>query len=79
MAVAKKEKSKEQQTTWFERLSEEFRRIIAELRKVVWPTREETTRLTIVVLIISVVIGIFLFIGDTIFITLYSFLVGLFQ
>lgn len=79
MAVAKKEKSKEQQTTWFERLSEEFRRIIAELRKVVWPTREETTRLTIVVLIISVVIGIFLFIGDTIFITLYSLLVGLFQ
>ena len=31
-----------------------------ELKKVVWPTREEVIRLTIVVLFISVVVGLFL-------------------
>jgi preprotein translocase subunit SecE len=78
MAVAK-EKKKEQQANWFARLSDEFRKVIAELRKVVWPTREETIRLTIVVLIISVVIGVFLFIGDTVFIALYSWFVDMVQ
>ena len=33
---------------------------ISELRKVVWPTRQETTRLTIMVLIVCVVMGIVL-------------------
>jgi preprotein translocase subunit SecE len=46
-----------------------------ELRKVVWPTREETTRLTIVVIAISVVIGFILFVSDSIFLALYSLLV----
>ncbi|MCJ7511102.1 MAG: preprotein translocase subunit SecE, partial [Dehalococcoidia bacterium] len=31
--------------------------IISELRKVVWPTRQDTIHLTVVVLIVSVVIG----------------------
>ncbi len=34
--------------------------IISELRKVVWPTRQDTIHLTVVVLIVSVVIGAFL-------------------
>ena len=34
--------------------------IISELRKVTWPTWEETRNLTIVVLVISVLFGIFL-------------------
>jgi len=33
---------------------------MGELKKVVWPTREETRRLTIMVIIISITIGIFL-------------------
>ena len=33
---------------------------IGELRKVVWPTRQETTRLTIMVLIVCAVVGLFL-------------------
>ncbi len=37
-----------------------FREVMGELKKVVWPTREETRRLTIMVIIISVTIGIFL-------------------
>jgi preprotein translocase subunit SecE len=34
--------------------------IISELRKVVWPSRPDTMHLTVVVLIVSVVIGAFL-------------------
>lgn len=34
-----------------------FRSIGGELRKVTWPTREETQRLTIIVVIASVVVG----------------------
>ncbi|MFQ5924705.1 MAG: preprotein translocase subunit SecE [Dehalococcoidia bacterium] len=37
-----------------------FREVIAELKKVVWPTREETRRLTTMVIIVSVAVGLFL-------------------
>jgi len=46
----------------------------AELSKVTWPTREEGTRLTIVVLIVTFVAAIFLFSFDS----LFSYLVTLF-
>jgi preprotein translocase subunit SecE len=35
-----------------------FREIISELKKVTWPTREDTTRLTIAVIVVSVAIGL---------------------
>lgn len=54
-----------------------FRETRSELKKVVWPTREETTRLTIVVLVISTIIGLILFVGDTFFLFLYTALVDL--
>ena len=44
-----------------------FREVRSEMKKVVWPTREETIRLTIVVIAISVVISIILFAADTVF------------
>jgi len=34
--------------------------VIGELRKVVWPTRREAVRLSILVLIVCLVVGIFL-------------------
>ena len=37
-----------------------FREVMGELKKVIWPTREETRRLTIMVIIISVAVGAFL-------------------
>jgi preprotein translocase subunit SecE len=42
------------------RVSGYIREVISELRKVVWPTREEARRLTIMVIIIAGVIGLFL-------------------
>ena len=38
--------------------------IIGELRKVTWPTKEEATRLTVMVLIICAVIGVILALLD---------------
>jgi preprotein translocase subunit SecE len=37
-----------------------FRDVIAELRKVTWPSRRDTTRLTIMVIIVCFAVGIFL-------------------
>ena len=37
-----------------------LKEVRTELGKVVWPTREETVRLTIVVVAISVVMGLFI-------------------
>jgi preprotein translocase subunit SecE len=34
--------------------------VIAELKKVVWPTRQETMRLTILVLIVCIAVGLLL-------------------
>jgi preprotein translocase subunit SecE len=38
--------------------------IMAELKKVTWPTRQEAIRLTIMVLIVCIVAGIFLGLAD---------------
>lgn len=49
-----------------------------ELRKITWPTREETVRLTLVVIALSIVLAFFLgIVVDQAFFWLYSQLVGL--
>lgn len=75
MAIAK-EKEKERRGNSVVRIYHETR---TELRKVVWPTREETIRLTIVVIAVSAAIGVLLFLGDTVFIWLYGLLLDLVQ
>ena len=47
-------------TTW-------VRDVRSELRKVVWPTREEAIKLTTVVVVLSVIVGFFLGIVDAVF------------
>ncbi|NJL03715.1 MAG: preprotein translocase subunit SecE [Chloroflexaceae bacterium] len=46
----------------------------AEIKKVVWPTREEIIRLTILVIAVSAVIGVVLFGVDSFFLWLYTLL-----
>ncbi len=41
-----------------------FAETIAELRKAVWPTRQEAMRLTIIVIVICLVVGIILGVID---------------
>ena len=47
---------------WFYRLTHPrpVMAIIDELRKVVWPSRQETANLTVVVLVVAIAVGIFL-------------------
>jgi preprotein translocase subunit SecE len=47
-------------TTW-------ARDVRSELRKVVWPTREQALKLTAVVVVLSVIVGFFLGIVDAVF------------
>jgi len=42
----------------------------AELKKVVWPTRETVIRLTVLVIAVSVAVGVYIFVLDRIFNTI---------
>ena len=53
-----------------------FGEIIAELRKVVWPTREETRRLTVMVIIVAGAIGVFLGVMDYAFTRIMESIIG---
>ena len=37
-----------------------FKEVVSELKKVTWPTRDETMKLTAVVIALSVIVGIFI-------------------
>lgn len=50
--------------------------VIAELRRTTWPTRQEATRLSILVLIVSAFFGVFLGAIDYGFGQLSKFLIG---
>jgi preprotein translocase subunit SecE len=56
-----------------------FRETRSELRKVVWPNREEAARLTGLVIVVASVIGTILFASDSLFLFLYTLLVDLVQ
>ena len=47
-----------------------------ELRKVVWPTRQETTQTTLAVLAMVVIMGLFLWLLDTILVWIVKLLIG---
>jgi preprotein translocase subunit SecE len=46
----------------------------AELRKVAWPTRETVIRLTLLVVAVSIVVGLYIFVLDRVFNTLLDVL-----
>ncbi|MBI4202468.1 MAG: preprotein translocase subunit SecE, partial [Chloroflexi bacterium] len=50
-----------------------FGEVVGELKKVTWPTRQETMRLTMIVIAISVAIGAVLGTLDIVFSQLLSF------
>lgn len=55
-----------------------FKNSFRELKHVVWPTREETSKFFIVVVSILVIFGIYLFIASTIFSGALTYLKDLF-
>ena len=50
--------------------------IISELRRVTWPTREETLRLTLMVIAVSATIGVFLGLVDIAFARIFEQILG---
>jgi len=48
--------------------------VIAELKKTTWPTRQETIKLTVIVIAISVLVGAFIGILDTVFLRISGLL-----
>ena len=46
--------------------------VVSELRRVTWPTRQETMRLTIMVLAVSAAVGVFLGIVDLGFVRFFD-------
>ncbi len=54
-----------------------FRQVRAETAKVVWPTRAETVRTGIMVLIMTAILGLFFFGVDSFFSALVRGLLGL--
>lgn len=51
-----------------------FREVVSELKKVTWPSREEATNLTTIVIIVAVAVGLFLGLIDYGFSQVINFL-----
>ena len=54
-----------------------YRETVGELKKVVWPTREEALRLTWIVLVVITIMAIILGSADYLFSQLFRFLISL--
>lgn len=50
--------------------------VVSELRRVTWPTRQETFRLTLMVLAVSASVGVFLGLVDIGFARLFDVILG---
>ena len=50
---------------------------VSELRKVTWPTFEQTRNLTVLVFIVSVAVGLYVLIWDQLFQRMFGFLSNL--
>jgi preprotein translocase subunit SecE len=65
----------------FNRIGDGIRRMIretvGELRKVSWPTRQEATNLTWIVLVVIVIVGIYFFVIDSVLSLAINFVLGL--
>ncbi len=75
MAV-KKEKQEEKAATYKQpnAIQRYFNETIGELRKVSWPTRKEATNLTLVVLVVTFTMSMYLGLLDLIFTRLFALL-----
>jgi len=58
------------------RVTRYFRETRGELRKVTWPTREESWRLTAIVMGVTLAMAVFLWVFDTIFSNGLQFILG---
>ena len=59
-----------------EKLKKYWKETVAELRKMSWPTRQELTGSTIVVVVVSLVVAVFIGIVDRILVTIVKAIFG---
>ena len=75
--MAEKKEKKEEKAVAYKQpnaVQRYFNETVGELRKVSWPTRKEATNLTVVVLIVTFVMSMYLGFLDLIFARLFAFL-----
>lgn len=53
-----------------------FGEVVSELRRVTWPTRQETFRLSLMVIGVSIVVGVFLGAVDFAFSRMFGVILG---
>jgi preprotein translocase subunit SecE len=58
------------------KLTEYLKESVAEMKKVTWPTKKETYNYTILVIVVSIGVALFLGILDYIFTTGFQFLIN---
>lgn len=61
---AKKAKKPNAVVRWFKGICRYFREMKSELKKVVWPTRKQVLRNTLVVLLVVLVVGVLIWLFD---------------
>lgn len=61
------EETKAKKPSIFARIAKWFRELRSECRKIVWPTREQTIKNTLVVLACVLIVGAFIWILDAVF------------
>ena len=64
--------------SFFSRMKKFFKETKSELKKVTWPSKDTIKKNTGVILVFIIIVGIFLFICDTLFGGLRNLFVGLF-
>jgi preprotein translocase subunit SecE len=66
----------EKVTTFFKDSVQFFREVKVELQKVTFPTRQETVGSTVVVLVLTIILGAYLGFGDWVLSRIVKMLVG---
>jgi len=65
--------------SWVSKAKEFRREVIAEVKKVTFPSRDEVIGTTVVVLIASVIMAIYLWLADLVILRVYEFTLGIFD
>jgi preprotein translocase subunit SecE len=63
---------------WFNKVKEFLKEVRSEWNKVSFPTRQEVMGTTVVVLVASLIMAVYLAIADQIILRLYKFVIGIF-
>ena len=59
----------------FARVADYFKGVVSELKKVVWPTKKETYKYTLVVIVVCAAFAVLFWVLDTVFLALLGLIV----